>query len=72
MPSAEFESVKQAVVESVATLSSAAKTIRSLIVQRNDALAAAKPEVAKAVTEVRLELTEAKKLESDLEIARPG
>ncbi len=67
---ANYESLKSIVEECKGTLIAAAKTIRSLIVQRNDALAAANPTDVVAATEQRVKATEAADLQAALEQAR--
>jgi hypothetical protein len=56
--------------ETKGTLASAAKTIRALIIQRNDALAAAKPEDVAAAKAERLTVVEAADVQAGLEQAR--
>jgi hypothetical protein len=67
---ANFDSLKQAVNESKQTHASAAKTIRSLIQQRNDALAAANPEDVKTARAETLVTEQSKTLQGELELAR--
>jgi hypothetical protein len=64
---ADFESLKILVSESRATLVSAARTIRALIVQRDQALAAANPDDVKAVQETQRVATTAADLQAGLE-----
>lgn len=56
--------------ETKGTLASAAKTIRSLIQQRNDALGAADPAVVKQVTAERLVAVESADIQAGLEQTR--
>jgi hypothetical protein len=67
---ADFESLKTVIAESKATLASAARTIRSLVQQRNEALAAANPTAVKAAQEETKVETTAKQLQAELELQR--
>ena len=67
---ANFDTLKATVNESKATLESAAKTIRTLIVDRNNGFAATSPErLEAAAAETRVE-TSAEDLQTSLEEAR--
>jgi|HubBroStandDraft_5_1064220.scaffolds.fasta_scaffold413707_2 hypothetical protein len=67
---ANFDSLKAAVNESKATLESAAKAIRKLIVDRNNVFAATSPErLEAAAAETRVQTT-AEDLQTSLEAAR--
>lgn len=67
---ADFESLKSVVADCRQTLVNSAKTIRALIVQRNDALAAADPKALEAARVQRSEMYEAADMQAGLEQAR--
>lgn len=66
----DFNSLKTTVNESKTTLASAAKTIRNLIQERNDALSAASPADVKAAAEETKAVTTGASLQTELETAR--
>ncbi len=67
---ADYQSLKGVIADCKSTLTGAAKTIRSLIQQRNEALAAAQPADITAAQEERKVVVEAADLQAGLEQAR--